>query len=360
MNQRRPTLTGRRRFTNKLVFKLIQPFATSRTPLYDHAYLIAQVIFSLTYDVRSASLDDTRAIVGLFTAQIGAWQRIDARGHVEDVDYDALRVYDRWLHGGAWMSLETGAIHLNHLLSGGGLSFVALHQGVIVGYLEVYHGVEGAALGGVLHIAHLVTSDQVSGVDDALIAHLVGQAKNLKAQHITIARVPESLLTYAVERHFTLTSLACVRRYTVPARTGQVFYRAVEHDDADPVQINGWSLSIGRLTSARHIWEAHMPRLWETIPEIRARGAHRLKISASGQDALMVCERDLYNPRSADVYCWTPKALTAQLVASIKDWAHREGYRALSMVIADADVKALGADFETDGYARETCALDLA
>jgi hypothetical protein len=318
------------------------------------------VIHALTYQLRPAALDDTRAIVALFTAQIGVWQRIDAHGQVENVAYESLRLYERWLHGGAWMSIETGAVHLNHLLSGNGIPMVALHDDSIVGYLEAYFGVENPSLGGVLHIAQFVIAADHAGVDDALIAHIVGHAKTLKAQHITIARIPESPLTRAAERHFSLRSLGCVRRYTVPARTGQVFYRAVDHEDANAAQINGWMLSIGRLTSARHTWETHMPRLWETLPEIRARGVHRLRLSAAGQDAILVIERDLYNPRSADVYCWTPKPLTAQIVAAVRDWAHREGYRALSLIVADDDQKALGSDAETDGYPYETCALALA
>ncbi|MFN8527690.1 MAG: hypothetical protein U0670_03660 [Anaerolineae bacterium] len=87
---------------------------------------------------------------------------------------------------------------------------------------------------------------------------------------------------------------------------------------------------------------------------------HRLKLSAAGQEAYIVCQQGLYNPRAAEVYCWTPKPLTVQLIASIKDWAHRESYRTLSMLVADEAVKALGTDAEADGYMQETCVLEMA
>src|SRR5215213_9179974 len=74
--------------------------------------------------VRQAALDDTCAISSLFRARIGVWQRLDANGRVEDKPYEALTIYERWLHGGAWMSIETAAIQLNELLSGAGISLV--------------------------------------------------------------------------------------------------------------------------------------------------------------------------------------------------------------------------------------------
>ena len=60
--------------------------------------------------VRQATLDDTQQIVALFSGRVPVWQRLGERGQVEDLPYDALTIYERWLHGGAWMSLETGAI----------------------------------------------------------------------------------------------------------------------------------------------------------------------------------------------------------------------------------------------------------
>ena len=74
----------------------------------------------MNLEVRQAGLDDTGAISALFCARIPVWQRRNAQGQVENVAYDALTIYERWLHGGPWMSIETCAILLNHLLSGGG------------------------------------------------------------------------------------------------------------------------------------------------------------------------------------------------------------------------------------------------
>ena len=60
--------------------------------------------------IRQATLDDTRAISKLFCAGIERWQRMDAQGRVEDLSYEQLTIYERWLHGGAWLSIETAAL----------------------------------------------------------------------------------------------------------------------------------------------------------------------------------------------------------------------------------------------------------
>ena len=84
--------------------------------------------------VRQARLDDTRAIVRLFKSRIPKWQRLNPQGQVEDLPYEDLTIYERWLHGGAWMTLETGVLWLSHLLSGHGLAHVVEVDQKIVAY----------------------------------------------------------------------------------------------------------------------------------------------------------------------------------------------------------------------------------
>ena len=87
----------------------------------------------MTLTIRQAILDDAAAISGLFRARIPAWQRLTTSGGVETVGYDALTVYERWTHGGPWMSIETASVALARLLHGVGLALVAEREGAIVG-----------------------------------------------------------------------------------------------------------------------------------------------------------------------------------------------------------------------------------
>jgi GNAT superfamily N-acetyltransferase len=309
--------------------------------------------------VRPATLDDTQAISGLFRAPIAVWQRINAQGRVEDVPYESLTIYARWLHGGSWMSPETAAIQLGHLLSGAGVALVAEVNGTVAGYAEAYHGFEPNPFGDHLHIAHLITHpDFTNGdVEQALLRGIFEQAATLKAKTVTVSRVGDMAEGAPYGEHYGLQTLCRIRRMSLPARTGQIFYRATEHRNADPAQINGWHMTVGRLTSARQEWEHLWPRTWDIIPEVRAQRTHRLHLAAAGQEAFVCCRQQLYDPRSADISCWSPKPLTNQLVSAIRDWGHREGYRTLLWVVADDTVKTLGAEAEPGGYAVETCAL---
>lgn len=309
--------------------------------------------------VRQAALDDTDAISRLFRSRITAWQRLDTRGQVEDVPYDDLTVYERWMHGGPWMSVETGVLQLSHLLRGAGIPVVAENNGQVCGYSEAYHGVEPEPYGDHLHIAHLTADPDQIGVQDAVMTHWLGQAAGYRCQRVTATCVANDTESRALFERHGLQPLSRVQRFSLSAKTGQVFYKAVEHTNANSAQINGWFMPVGRLSSARQQWETLWPFTWYALPEIRDQRAHRLHFSVAGQEAYIYCQQQLYVPRSADVYGWMPKPLSTQVLAAVRDWAHREGYRTLVMVVPDDAAKLLGAEAEPDGYAQETYAVML-
>jgi hypothetical protein len=309
--------------------------------------------------VRQARLDDTQAISALYRARISAWQRLDERGQVQDVSYDALTIYGRWLHGGPWMSIETGAIQLSHLLRGAGIPLVAETNGYVLAYTEAYQGAEPPPFGVHLNMMHPVIHPHYANADleNSLIQHLLEQAKTLKCKQFLVSfALPDFRDIYQQNR---LKPLATVRRYTISAKTGQGFYRTVEHLNPDPAQINNWHMPIGRLGSARQQWETLWPRTWDALPEIRQRRTHRLLFNAAGQEALIYCQQQLYEPRSADISCWSPKPLTPQLLTAVRDWAHREGYRTLVMAVLEDTIKTLGAEAESDGYFQETFGVNV-
>ncbi|MCB9453532.1 MAG: hypothetical protein H6672_19035 [Anaerolineaceae bacterium] len=306
--------------------------------------------------VRPALLDDTQAISSLFRSRIPVWQRMDTIGEVQDVAYEQLTIYERWLHGGPWMSVETGALHLSHLLRGAGFPLVAIHEDKLAGYTEAFHSVEPAPFGNHLHLTSLVSNDPA--VCKALAQHILKQAAVVDVQRVTasiIAHDDESVEFY---RAFGMQPLTRIHRINLPAKTGQVFYKSVEHPNANPAQVHGWHMSLGRWECARQHWETLWPRTWAAIPEIQRRPTNRLYVTAAGQEAYVLIHQQLYAPRSAEVYCWTPKPLPGQVLTAIRDWGHREGYRTLVLAVTDATLKALGAEAEPDGYYQDIYAID--
>lgn len=306
-------------------------------------------------EIRPATLDDTSGITQLFIANIDRWQRMTADGRVEDLPYADLRIYERWLHGGAWMSIETGAIWLTHLLGGAGLAFVAKDD-EIQGYAEAFISEEAEPYKYHLHISELVANNEVSR--DALMKHLLGQAGGIG--RLTVASTAYDQEKIGFYRRHSHKELMQIRRVNISAQGTNVgFYKVTKHDNSDATQILDWQMPIGRIESARQHWEELWAQLWHAVPEITARKTHRLRFNVGGQDAFVVVQEQLYNPRGAEVFCWTSKALTSHLIAAIRDWSYKAGYRSLTMAVNDKVASMLGSELEKTAHQNVILACDL-
>lgn len=309
--------------------------------------------------IRRATLDDTIAIGALFRSTIDRWQRLDTAGQVQDLPYEALSVYERWLHGGAWMSVETGAIWLSHVLSGAGVALVLDNGQGIAGYAEAYRSDEPAPYHSHLHIAHrVVAAEAPPDAHDQLMQRLMNEAQT--AGRLTASCSPYDTESMEFYKQYGFSVIEQVRKITLPATHSTVgFYRVLEHHNTDAAQIGGWHMMIGRTASARQHWEEVWSHLWQAVPEIVAQRVHRERFSVSGQDAFVCLQQHLYNPRSAEVYCWSLKPPTAQLIAAIREWAYEQGYRALSMAMGDALIKMIKSDVEETPYRQNILAREV-
>jgi hypothetical protein len=307
--------------------------------------------------IRPAQLDDTQAISQAFIQTVSVWQRLDAHGRVEEVSYDDLSIYERWLHGGHWMSVETGAIYLSHLIKAGVMTLAAYDGAALVGYVEAYPSDEPAPYGEHLHIGHLHAGDAATRT--ALLRH------TLKAATGHYRRVTVSFSAYDQEtRAFFINhdfyELAQMRQYAISAQTGQGFYKAMPTTASPPQSaIKDWHMLSGRTQSAAHHWHHLWPRHWDAIAEITAQKTHRLQLNAAGQDAFVYIQQQLYVTRAADVYCWSPKPLTGQILIALRDWAYRADYRTLNMTLAPKDAQLLGSAAEEMPYQQAIFAFDL-
>lgn len=291
--------------------------------------------------VRQATLDDTRQIVALFVSRIPVWQRFTADGQVEDLPYDELTIYDRWLHGGAWMTLETGAIWLSHILSGSGFAYVVEDGGEILAFAEAFVNRELTPMNTHLHLAQMLVDERCS--DDA--HHLLAEAMLKDARgpgRLSVAypdydkaRATYFRAFFGTNESFRLT------RYSLSAQVGQSFYKSQDYDKSDPSVIDGWAMAVGRWTSPRAMWESEWVEHWRGIPQILERSKHRQYVNASGHEALVCFHQQQYVSRHADVYCWSPRHLSTQLLVAIRDMGHRLGYRALTFALPEFSAKLL-------------------
>ncbi len=305
--------------------------------------------------IRQAILDDTAGITALFTSQIDRWQRMDTQGQVHDLDYSELSIYERWLHGGAWMSIETGSLWLSHLAGGGGLAFVYENNG-IQAYAEAFISQEGEPYGYHLHVGEIISADEV--LREALMEHLIMQAGSIG--RITAASTVYDEKKLKFYRGFGLSELIQIQSVNLSAQGASAgFYKVTEHNNADAGQILDWQMPVGRVESARLHWEELWAQLWVAIPQITERKTHRLRFNAGGQDAFVVIQEHLYNPRQAEVFCWTPKALSSHLINAIRDWSYKAGYRSLTMAVNEKIAKIMDTDLETTAHQNVILAKDV-
>ena len=298
--------------------------------------------------VRQATLDDTRQIVALFTGRVPVWQRLNEQGQVEDLAYDALTIYERWLHGGAWMSLETGAIWLSHVLSGNGLAYVMDDGGQVLAYAEAFLNRELTPMGSHLHLAEILVDERCSDdVHHTLADAILADARRPGRLSVSYADYDKDMATY-YRKYFGASEAFRLTRYSIHAQLGQSFYKSQEFDRTDASLIEDWAMAVGRWSSPRALWESVWIEHWSGIPQIIARSKHRHFINASGHEALVCFQQQLYNDRNADVYCWSPRHLSTQLLVAIRDMGHRLGFRTLTLALPDASAELLPAEHTPD------------
>ncbi len=298
--------------------------------------------------VRQATLDDAQRIVALFSERVSVWQRLNQAGQVEDLPYEALTIYERWLHGGAWMSLETGAIWLNHLLSGNGLAYALEADGQVIAYAEAFLNRELTPMGAHLHLAEiLVDDDAADEVHHALADAILADARGAGKLSLAYPDYRGDQATY-YRKVFGASEAFRLTRYTINAQLGQSFYKSQEYDKTDAGMIDGWALAVGRMTSPRALWESEWIEHWRGIPQIVQRKKHRHYVNASGHEALVCFHQQLYNDRNADVYCWSPRHLSTQLLVAVRDMGHRLGFRALTLALPGASAELLPAETTAD------------
>ena len=244
------------------------------------------------------------------------------------------------------MSLETCAVHLNHLLNGIGTPLVAELDGRVLAEIELYESHEAAPFDHHLHIAVLYThrDHTGNGLGSALIEYTRQMAELMNCRRITVVN-PDAPDFYTAHGFRLMRS---GQRVKLPTQAGRAFYQASELTDSNPEQIRGWAMPLGRSQSARQEWDALFPQAWAAgIPELLNMPMAQLKMTVAGQNTIVsLRESDQPDsvPGECTLRCWSMRPLSAPLVAALRDRAYREGFQMISTHVMDADWPLLAAD----------------
>ncbi len=314
----------------------------------------------MTAGIRQARLDDAIAISALLRTRIERWQRFTEAGAVEDCQYKDLSIAERWLHGGAWMSVETAAIHLSQLLTRASIPLVAEEKRRIVGYLEAHHSKEEEPFGDHWGISYLLgpEGNTTRQTEKSLLEYLQEYMLREGPERILIMGIPQADDEWLRTSGFSRT--ARLLRFRLGAQQGHVFFRANPHTDEDAAQIVDWYISIGRICNARYTWEREWQQLWDKLlGHEEGLRVDRFRLTLPGQEAL-VCARQLaYHRQCVKIALWSRKPLSVQLIIALREWAYRQKYRELELLVNETDVPILGENAEADGFSLDIYALDI-
>ncbi|MHB8627146.1 MAG: GNAT family N-acetyltransferase [Aggregatilineales bacterium] len=288
--------------------------------------------------VRLAMLQDVQAIVSIHTSYVPAWRRWDADQLQVAASYVDLTLFERWQHGGPWLSVETCAVHMHRLLAGSGTPLVAELDGQVLAEAEVYESEEAAPFERCLHLSTLCTHQAHTGrgLGSALLAYIAQMAGLMDCRRVTLSQAASvELPAFYAGRGFRLMHSA--RRIRFSTHTGRAVFQSAAFTNPDPAQIKGWHMPLGRYQAARQEWEALFPQYWAAgIPELIDVPMAHLKLTVAGQNALVYL-RESDDPGVCDLACWSARPLTAPLVTALRDCAARDGFATIQTLVSDAD-----------------------
>lgn len=251
--------------------------------------------------VRPATLADAAAITAVHCSHVQTWRR---GGKGDPATYQELPLYDRWLHGGPWMSVETCAVHLNRWLRSGHPVLVAELEGRVVGEAEFVLNGEPPPYGPSLHLSLLFVHANHAGrgVGRALVqaGEEIARERGCVALTVQPERTAEPFY-----RRVGFEPWLWLREWQAPAIEGEIPLR-LEPASCTPYPAQaGVVLRAGRYQCGRQAWDDLPFHL--ALPEHQGLpwGRWRTRLPGGGTAWLGLRAQPL-EPSQADGFIWTP------------------------------------------------------
>lgn len=294
--------------------------------------------------VRQALLADVYSITDAYCSTVDVFTRTNHDGTRTVVPYMELSLAERFSNGGPWMSVETCAVWLAHLLRyEDEIPLVVTSDGLVMGEAEATIGHEPSPFGRHLNISSICVhkNAQRQGFGSALVDYIKEMAAVTQARYVTVPFMS------GASDFFTLHGfrpLVARRQVVVPARQGRVFYKAYDVENFQPQRIDGWYMPVGRYHNARHAWNRILPGFWNGIPELVEPQMDRFEIEITNQPGVLFLEEDRFVSGRASVYLWTKHPLSTHMLSAIRDRVAQLGYDEVAMYVDDHVMSMLEAE----------------
>ncbi|MCE5259667.1 MAG: GNAT family N-acetyltransferase [Chloroflexi bacterium] len=280
-------------------------------------------------EIRPATLDDIVAITEVHKGDVPDWYRGFGDSSVP-APYETLSVFERYMAGGPWMSVETCAIHVNQLLLHDLPPIVVVADGQVVAEAEFYIGEEGAPYGKTLDISVLYVHPQAQGkgIGGALLTYLVDRAERKECRCITVVPGPRGFY-----QHYGFSEIYERPHLLVNARKTNLAYAIAEIDVETPWKVvTGLPMPIGRYTSSRQEWERHKMITYH-LPELATCLHRRVRITTEQAEAVAILGQHSPFDDALVAHAWTANMPVNELVSILRNECIVSGYNRLRMLI---------------------------
>mgnify|MGYP000206236058 CR=1 FL=1 len=201
--------------------------------------------------IRSATLDDAKAITEINISDVNTWVRFDDN-KLEQDKYENISVEDRYLKGGPWMSIETCAIHLNYMLTTpGNFVYVAELDSKVAGEIEVVLDREHPPYGkhAFIYLLWIHKQARGKGIGSKLVRYVEEKAiKEYKVNKITVVPEKESIKFYQKLGFSEFEKYTTIEVYKT---TREISVSKIDLDTIN--DLHDWFFIIGRFASSRSI-----------------------------------------------------------------------------------------------------------
>lgn len=296
----------------------------------------------MAIQVRLATLEDVEDITAVHCSNVEEWFRWEG-GQKAPVHYEDLAIYQRWRNGGPWMSVETCAVRINHLLLAGHYPLVAEIGGRVLGEAELFLSEEPPPLGRYLNLSVLYVhrDQQRQGIGSALMEAALSLGRELGCDALTINGTPEAPGFYARFGFRSLLHLqkawALCRDYGQPCRAETFWETSYE-------TVEGLTMAIGRYQSAREEWErAGIDTL--ALSEIRGRKSARWKLWAGEGRAYAILAQTYFDPTVTDAYAWIETLPLPLVIKAILSQGKSMGFAKVNLLLEESTYYELADEF---------------
>lgn len=291
--------------------------------------------------IRPATLADAAAISAVHRSTMATWRDPVTR---QPTTYATLDLFGRWYNGGPWMSPDLCAIHLNALLLAGHLPIVAQVEGHVVGEAEYFINREPAPFGSSLHLSILyIHKDwQRCGIGGKLLDAGIELARALDCTTLTTQPESEAMDFYqraGFHPWRRAKEMQLKAQGTLPGTLSRI-----TKNTGVPENL---AMRIGRYQCCAQGWDVFWPTL--ALPGFADLRRSLWVGELAGSPVVLGIREQLRDPSQADGYAWLPPSAPLEpVVDALRALGAREGYNAVDLLLPEATLPNLKANFRLD------------